>query len=148
METGTRPGFQQRLDEYRPSKTVWFWSCIACVILTIVVGFSWGGWVTGGTAQAMVDDAAEQARYALAANVCVDKFMTTGDASAQLASLKQIDSSYRQGEFVEKGGWATMPGNDEPEGEVADLCAEQLIDMDLPPVQEAAQTEDGAIVAQ
>ena len=41
----------QRWSEARPTKTVAFWSCVASVVLTMIVGFSWGGWVTGGTAR-------------------------------------------------------------------------------------------------
>ena len=38
----------RRWESYRPSKGIWFWSCVACVAATIVIGFGWGGWVTGG----------------------------------------------------------------------------------------------------
>ena len=40
----------QRFADYRPSKTVLFWSCAGCVAATMIIGFTWGGWVTGGTA--------------------------------------------------------------------------------------------------
>jgi len=50
-----------RLESYRPSKAVWLWSCAACVVATIMVGFTWGGWVTGGTATRMASDAADGA---------------------------------------------------------------------------------------
>ncbi|MBE7557029.1 MAG: hypothetical protein HS126_38815 [Anaerolineales bacterium] len=44
--------FGQRWDEARASKKVVFWFSLAAVILTMIVGFNWGGWVTGGTAKA------------------------------------------------------------------------------------------------
>ena len=44
----------QWFDQYRASKTVLFWACAGSVILATIVGFSWGGWVTGGTARTMV----------------------------------------------------------------------------------------------
>ncbi|MBX6324016.1 MAG: hypothetical protein IRY94_19535, partial [Rhodospirillaceae bacterium] len=47
---------------WRPSKGLWFWSCVGASALTMIVGFGWGGWVTGGTASKMATDAAEQAR--------------------------------------------------------------------------------------
>jgi hypothetical protein len=55
--------------------------------------------------------------------VCVDKFQHASDASANLAALKKADS-WARGEIVEKGGWATMPGN-KPERltAVANACA-------------------------
>jgi hypothetical protein len=60
----------QRFDQYQASKTVLFWACAGSVILAIVVGFSWGGWVTGGSAREMAEKSAAQARQELAAVVC------------------------------------------------------------------------------
>ena len=148
MESGSRSSFSQRFEEFRPSKTVLFWSCAACVVLTMIVGFSWGGWVTGGTAQQMVEDATEQTTEQLAATLCVERFMGAQDAGVQLASLKEITSSYRQSEFIEDGGWATLPGADEANAEGADLCAERLAEMELPAAQEASAVPDAAQVAQ
>ena len=98
----------QWFDQYKASKTVLFWACAGSVIVATVAGFSWGGWVTGGTAQAMADKAAAQARQELAAVVCVDRFMAAPDADVQLTALQKMTSSYAQGQFVEDGGWAIM----------------------------------------
>lgn len=136
----------RRWDDYRASKTVLFWSCTGCVVGALILGFTWGGWVTGGTAEEMAEETAEQARAQLAAAVCVHEFVQAGDASVQLASLKDL-SSYRQGEFIEEGGWATMPDADEPRDDVADLCAEQLVELELP-TQEAATINDEAKTVQ
>ena len=46
---------------YRATKATLFWSCAACIVATVVVGFTWGGWVTGGTARSMAQNAAESA---------------------------------------------------------------------------------------
>ena len=40
----------QRWSDARPTKTVTFWCCVASAVLTMIIGFGWGGWVTGGTA--------------------------------------------------------------------------------------------------
>jgi hypothetical protein len=148
MESGSRSSFSQRFEEFRPSKTVLFWSCAACVVLTMIVGFSWGGWVTGGTAQEMVEEATEQTTEQLAAALCVQRFVGAQDAAVQLAALKEITSSYRQSEFIEDGGWATLPGADEANAEGADICAERLAEMELPAAQEASAVPDAAQVAQ
>jgi hypothetical protein len=74
-----------------------------------IVGFTWGGWVTGGKAES---DAAQRASAAVVvalAPVCVDKFQRTTEVAANLAALRKVDS-WSQGDFVEKGGWATVPG--------------------------------------
>ena len=87
--------------------------------MATIVGFSWGGWTTDGSAQAMADKAAAQARQELAAVVCVDRFMAAPDAGVQLTALQEITSSYAQGKFVEEGGWATIV----PASSTADLKA-------------------------
>jgi hypothetical protein len=125
----------EKWAEYRPSKAAWFWSCVGAAVLTGVVGFTWGGWVTGGTADLM----AQQARYELAATVCVDRFMKEADAGVQLAAL-QKESSWKRDDFVADGGWARMPDVDQVPREVRDMCAERLADMELP-VDDAAKAE-------
>jgi hypothetical protein len=148
MEPGSRTSFSQRFEDYRPTKTVLFWSCVASVIVTIVIGFGWGGWVTGGTADEVAESAAEDARQELVAAVCVDRFMAAGDVRARLVELKDLASSYRQGEFIEDGGWAMIPGTDEASDGGAELCAEQLVTMEPPAAQEASTINEGATVAQ
>jgi hypothetical protein len=148
----------QWFDEYRASKTVLFWACAGSVIVAMVVGFSWGGWMTGGSAQAMADKAAAQARQELAAVVCVDRFMAAPDAGVQLTALQKMKNSYTQGQFVQDGGWAIMPvsnstgssrsGSSTDDRKAAGLCAEELAKREIPTVGEAAvQVEGEAAVA-
>jgi hypothetical protein len=59
------PSLGKRWTDYQPTKGIWFWSCAGCVVATILVGFAWGGWVTGGSAERMVSDAANGARAQL-----------------------------------------------------------------------------------
>ncbi len=125
------PTLGKRWDGYRPSKAIWIWSCAACVVATIVIGFSWGGWVTGGTATGMASDAADAARTQLAAAACVNRFAAGPDANAQLAALKTTVGSER-GELLRKNGWATMPGSKDPVAGAADSCAQQLVNTGLP----------------
>jgi RNA 3'-terminal phosphate cyclase len=148
----------QWFDEYRASKTVLFWACAGSVILAIVVGFSWGGWMTGGSAQVMADKAAAQARQELAAVVCVDRFMAAPDAGVQLTALQKMTSSYTQAQFVQDGGWAIMAvGNSAgssrsasstDDRKAAGLCAEELTRREIPKSSEAVLIDDGAPAAQ
>jgi hypothetical protein len=57
--------------------------------------------------------------------ICVDKFQRSAEAATDMAELKKV-SSYQQGSFIEKGGWATFPGNDSANAAVARACAEML----------------------
>ena len=116
-----------RWEDYRASKTVVFWACAACIIATLVIGFTWGGWVTGSTAQRMAAQAATEARADLAADVCVSRFQTGSDSVANLAALKASDS-WNQSEYIEKGGWATLAGIKEPIDGAAALCAQRLME--------------------
>ncbi len=111
---------------YRPSKAVWFWSCVGTAILTMMIGFSAGGWVTGATVAQRVEAASEQAVAKLAASICANRFMAAADAQDQLAQLREIDS-WRQDDFIEKGGWVTFANMERPVEGAADMCAEQVL---------------------
>ena len=102
-----KSSIQQRWNDLQPSKTMLFWSCASSVVVALVVGFTWGGWVTGGTARDMAETAGDTSRYELASVICVEKFLAAPDAQAQLTELKAIDSSYRQRQFIEAGGYRT-----------------------------------------
>ena len=138
-----RTSMSERFQEYHPSKTVLLWSCAGSIAATMIIGFTWGGWVTGGTAEEMAADAADQARAETAAAVCVEEFMQQADAGVQLASLKEISSSWGREDFVEEGGWAMIA--DKEYADAAEFCAERLITMEAPTTQEAVSTETGAI---
>ena len=61
---------QQRWTDLQPSKTMLFWSCAGSVVVALVVGFTWGGWVTGGSARDMAETAGDTSRYELASGHC------------------------------------------------------------------------------
>lgn len=94
-------------------------------VVTLIVGFNWGGWVTGGTAKEMTQRSATEAVVAALSPICVDKFQHSTEAAVNLVELKKI-SSYQQGSFIEKGGWATLPGSDTANSSVARACANLL----------------------
>ena len=148
----------QWFDQYRASKTALFWACAGSAVLTLAVGFFWGGWVTGGTAREMAEQSASQARQEMAAVICVDRFMAAPDMHAQLTALKGMERSYQRGKFVEEGGWAIMPVSmsaapDTPvdtgdQRKAAALCAEELAKQEIPAASTAEQLIDATTVAQ
>jgi hypothetical protein len=87
--------------------------------------FGWGGWTLGSTAKEIAGKSASSAVIAALAPICVDKFQRATGAEASLAELKKV-SSWEQATFVEKGGWATLPGSDTANSSVARACAELL----------------------
>jgi alpha/beta superfamily hydrolase len=93
----------------------------------MVIGFSWGGWMTGGTANKLAADQADTAVMAALTPVCVEKFMQNSDAKANLAILQKISTNWEQGQYLEKGGWATRPGATSTDYQLARACAEKLV---------------------
>jgi hypothetical protein len=117
--------------EFRPTKTMTLWSCVATAGATMWIGFGAGGWVTGGTAAEMAADAADSARTELVANACVQKFTSSDSFAAELAALKEA-SSWKQGDLVADAGWATVAGMKEPHDGAARLCANKLVALEAP----------------
>lgn len=103
------------------------WGAAGGAIALAIVGFSWGGWVTGKKAETSAVERANAAVIGALAPVCVDKFWHAGEVSTNLAAMKKFDS-WAQGEYVEKGGWATVPGENPPAqvSAVAKACAQLL----------------------
>ena len=94
-------------------------------IATMIVGFNWGGWSIESTAAKRADEASRSAVVAVLAPICVDKFQHSADVTNNLIELRKV-STYMQGSFVEKGGWATSPGSDRANSAVAQACATML----------------------
>jgi hypothetical protein len=108
--------------------TPFLWGALAGAIALAIVGFNWGGWVTGSTADKLAATRADQATVTALTPVCVEQFRNGKDAAATLKTLKGL-SSWEKGEYVGKGGWARMPGSaaaTEPNGQVVSACAEAL----------------------
>ena len=92
------------------------------VVATVVVGFGWGGWMLGSSAKTLADSAASSAVVAAIAPICVDQFQRSADAANNLTALQKT-SSYEQAAYVEKGGWAMMPGSKAVNSGVPQACA-------------------------
>lgn len=94
-------------------------------IVLAIYGFTWGGWVGPATAEAGAKQRAETAVVAALVPVCVARFNGAADVAVQTAALKKA-SSWEQGAYVEKGGWANMPGGTTVNTDLARACAEAL----------------------
>src|SRR5512135_1400341 len=90
-------------------------------IITMIIGFGWGGWTTAGTTQKMANEAVLSSQAA----ICVAQFMKDPNHEEKLKDLGAIDS-WKRGEFIEKGGWDKMPGQKEAGPSVAKACADGL----------------------
>jgi hypothetical protein len=97
------------------------WGLICGAVITMIIGFAWGGWTTRGTTQKMADEAV----LASQAAICVAQFMKEPNHEEKLKELEALDS-WKRAEFIEKGGWDKMPGQQEAGYSVARACAEGL----------------------
>lgn len=98
---------------------------VAGAIAVAIVGFSWGGWVTGGSADRM---AAEKARHEVVSAlvpICIQQSNQDPQAAETLERLKAA-SRYQRADLLMEAGWATMPGSADPNRPVASACMEQL----------------------
>jgi alpha/beta superfamily hydrolase len=93
-------------------------------VATMIIGFNWGGWTLGSTAEKQVKDAEQASIVRVLAPICADKFQHSADVAANLALLKKTDS-WNRDKLIEKAGWATFPGS-EPDRHVAEACANLL----------------------
>lgn len=115
-----------RWDAMRPTKTAIFWTWLASIILILILGFNWGGWMTGGTAQTLAATTAKDAVITRLAPICVAQFNQDPAKAQKLVALKALQS-YERGDYAGKQGWATMPDESAPNRDVADACATLLM---------------------
>ena len=103
------------------------WGVVIGSILTMIVGFSWGGWTTSSTARQVAMRQADAAVTAALVPICVAGEKADLGRTKKLAELTAITSSWEQTEFVMKTGWATVPGQTVPNRAVAEACAAALL---------------------
>ena len=108
------------MQELRASLKPGIWGVIIGSILTMIVGFSWGGWTTSTTAR-------QQAMIQADTPICLAGKRADAVYAKKLGELTAITSSYEQTEFVMKTGWATFPGQPDPNRAVAEACASALL---------------------
>jgi hypothetical protein len=108
----------------------WFkpgaWGFVIGSIFTMIVGFSWGGWSTSGTADRVALEKSNAAVVAALVPVCLEKSKADPAMSKKLGALKALTSSYDQRDAVLKDGWATV-GASEANRDVAEACAAHLV---------------------
>jgi hypothetical protein len=92
----------------------------AGAVATIVVGFSWGGWSLGSTAEKMAKEQSNLAVVAALAPVCADKFRAQPDAAAKTIALSKVDVWKRADEFSKE--LVTLPGQKYPSSALVDSC--------------------------
>jgi len=120
-----RESWRKRWNAVQFSKTAIVWACLAMIVGTMIVGFTWGGWVTDGTAQKTATTMANTAVVQRLSAICIAQFQMDPAKAQKLAELKDV-SSYQRGTYVKDQGWSMMPGEEESDTKVATECGKQL----------------------
>ena len=94
-------------------------------VVTMIVGFNWGGWSLGSTANKMAQEKSDLAVVAALAPVCADKFRALPDAEAKKVALSKINSWKRTDEFPKE--LVTLPGETYPSSALVNACYALLL---------------------
>ncbi|MBI4191693.1 MAG: hypothetical protein HY525_14290 [Betaproteobacteria bacterium] len=90
-------------------------------VLPIWIGFEGGFWVTKSTSERMAKAAVVTTRAA----ICVAQFTKAPNYQERIKEYKALNFMERDA-FIEKGGWATMPGEEKASDAVKEACARGL----------------------
>ncbi|MGX0876851.1 hypothetical protein ACSSV4_001533 [Roseovarius sp. MBR-154] len=106
------------------------WSAIGGALAITIIGFSADWVMTTGSAHKMAEAESEVAVLSALTPICVAQFQAEPAQiqDTQIAAMEKL-SSWEQGEIVAKQGWATLPGSDEPNENLAEKCSERLLAM-------------------
>lgn len=99
---------------------------LAGAVLISYLGFNHMGWTLGSTASSLAKRQSELAVVGAYAQICSAQFSSAKTQPLQMVQLQKIDR-YQRGDFIDKGGWATMSGAKEPVSGVGQACADLLI---------------------
>lgn len=97
-------------------------------VVTMIVGFSQGGWYLGSSAEKMAQAQSVVAVTDALVPICLSQSQSDPQKMMKLNELKAMTSTYGRRDFVMKTGWATMPSTEAPNRDVAMACAAAIAD--------------------
>ncbi len=105
---------------------------VGAIVLLIVI-FSAGWVVTSSSAEAEAKVMVTDAVMSRLAPIAVAQFMQDPDKENRLEEMKKLKTwgENNRSDYVIKQGWATMPGEEEPDARVADEVAKRLMDLKM-----------------
>lgn len=107
------------------------WGMAVGSVVLLIVLLSTGWVVTRGSANAEARLMAGQAVLNRLAPIAVAQFMRDPNREARLEELKKLGAHgmNNRAAYVKKQGWATMPGEKEPDSRVAGEVADLLVNL-------------------
>ena len=97
------------------------WGAVGGALALAIIGFTWGGWVTGSKADVLARQQVHAALIEVLTPICVDKFNRAENAQARLVEFKKMTSSWDRERFVRENDWAKF--GKESNSRVVDACA-------------------------
>lgn len=104
------------------------WGAVIGSVLTMIVGFNWGGWVTGGTSTNLGQAMAKSAIVDRLAPMCLEQFKLDPKKESKLKEFKAI-SSWDRNSYIEKNLWAIMPFEDEHDRDISEKCSDLIFEI-------------------
>ncbi len=101
------------------------YGAVGGAIVASVLGFTWGGWTTAGSAQEIAQTFATQEVTLAMVPGCLNAAAADPERIAKLATIQE-SSSFGRSRAVMATGWATFPGTDQPNRDLAVACLEGL----------------------
>ncbi|GLU27412.1 MULTISPECIES: hypothetical protein [Brucella/Ochrobactrum group] len=98
---------------------------IVGAIATIVVGFTFGGWVTGGTSERLIASSMSEGVAVALTPYCLERSKNDPEAVKVMAEYKAAPA-YSRRMLIEKSGWATPLGAEQPNAALAAACGNEL----------------------
>jgi hypothetical protein len=125
--------FEEAAKMKREQIKPFVWGMAVGAIVLLIVVFSAGWVVTSGSAQLKARIMATDAVMDRLAPIAVAQFMLDPNKEARLKEMKKLDSwgENSRSDYVQKQGWATMPGEKNPDSAVADEVARRLMDFKM-----------------
>jgi hypothetical protein len=117
------------------------WGAIVGAAAIGIVGFTWGGWVTTGTANDRAMAMSHDEVVAAMVPVCLELSRTDPDRLVKLTGIRDL-ATYRRRDALMEAGWATVPGSDAPDRDIAGACLASL-DVDAMDLQPASAEDQG-----
>jgi len=106
---------------------------VAGAVVMLIVVFASGWVVTSNSAKAQGQVMATSAVLDRLAPIAVAQFLQDPNRVESLKALKNLDSygMNNRSDYVQKQGWATMPGEKKPDIQVASECVKRLMEIQL-----------------
>jgi hypothetical protein len=97
----------------------------AGAVALAIIGFNWGGWVTGASASEMSTKDSKAAVTMALVPYCIQNSQDDPKSVEVMAELKKA-GTYKRRSIVEDAGWATRLGAENPDRALAEACQIEL----------------------